>query len=171
MSDTNRTRYYLDDLHIGQRFISASVTITAEDIKTFAAAYDPQPFHLDEDAAAGTLFGGLAASGWHTAALTMRLLVTGDEGIEGGMIGASVEVIWPMPTRPGDTLRVVSEVKAITPSRSGRNRGMVALESRTLNQDGEAVQIMTATLVAPRRPDAATDPEATRSPDAARPGS
>src|SRR5688572_9242746 len=97
---------YLEDLHEGQRFVSASRTVEAEEIKAFAAEFDPQPFHLDETAAAGSFFGGLAASGWHTAALTMRLLVQGGLPLAGGVIGASGELSWPRPTRPGDMLRV-----------------------------------------------------------------
>jgi acyl dehydratase len=145
---------YLEDLHVGQRFASATRVVTADEIKAFAAAFDPQPFHLDEAAAAGTLLGGLAASGWHTAALTMRLLVTGAAPIAGGVIGASVEIAWPRPTRPGDELQVVSEVMEITPSRSKPDRGIVILKSETRNQRGEAVQILTSRLVVPRKPGA-----------------
>jgi len=105
---------YLEDLHVGQRFESATLAVTADEIKAFARQFDPQPFHLDEDAAARSLLGGLAASGWHTAALTMRLLVGGGAPIAGGVIGAGVEVRWPRPVRPGDELEVVSEVLEIT---------------------------------------------------------
>ena len=100
-------RLYLDDLHVGQRFTSATHRMTAEAIKQFAAQFDPQPFHLDEEAAAASMFGGLAASGWHTAAVTMRLLVEGGAPIAGGVIGAGGEIAWPRPTRPGDELQVV----------------------------------------------------------------
>jgi acyl dehydratase len=143
---------YLDDLAAGQRFTSRSLTVEAAAIKAFAAAFDPQPFHLDEAAARASLFGGLAASGWHTAALTMRLLVEGGAPIAGGIVGAGGEIAWPRPTRPGDVLRVESEVLAVTPSRSRPDRGTVTLRSTTLNQNGEAVQILTAKLVVPRKP-------------------
>jgi acyl dehydratase len=142
---------YLEDLHVGQRFTSATHVVTVEQIKAFAAQFDPQPFHLDEAAAANTLLGGLAASGWHTAALTMRLLVDSCT-IAGGVIGAGVEIAWPRPTLPGDELQVFSEVVEITPSRSKPDRGIVALKSETRNQRGEAVQILSSRLLVPRRP-------------------
>ena len=109
---------YLEDLHVGQRFESATHVVTTDEIKAFARQFDPQPFHLDEEAAARSLLGGLAASGWHTAALTMRLLVGGGAPIAGGVVGAGVEIKWPRPVRPGDELQVFSEVTEITPSRS-----------------------------------------------------
>ena len=133
---------YLEDLHVGQRFESASHVVTTDEIKAFARQFDPQPFHLDEEAAARSMFGGLAASGWHTAALTMRLLVGGGAPIAGGVVGAGVEITWPRPVRPGDELQVFSEVTEITPSRSKPDRGIVALRSETRNQRGEAVQIL-----------------------------
>ena len=113
----NETRDYLflDDLHVGQTFTSPSHRLDAEQIKRFAKEFDPQPFHLDENAAAQSLFAGLAASGWHTAALTMRLLVNGGAPIAGGLIGAGGEIAWLKPTRPGDELHVVSEVMEIIP--------------------------------------------------------
>lgn len=147
-------RLYLEDLHEGQRFVSPGHMVTAAEIKAFAAEFDPQPFHLDEAAAEASFFGGLAASGWHTAALTMRLLVTSGLPIAGGVIGAGGDVQWPRPTRPGDTLTVVSEVIAAKPSNSRPERGMVTVRSETLNQAGEVVQVMTARLVVPRRPTA-----------------
>jgi acyl dehydratase len=143
---------YLEDMPVGRRFETGSVLLTPEAIKAFAAAFDPQPFHLDEAAAEKSLFGGLVASGWHTAAVTMRLLVTSGLPIAGGVIGAGGEVQWPRATRPGDELRVVSEVIAAKPSASKPDRGMVTIRSETLNQAGEIVQIMTARLVVPRRP-------------------
>ena len=141
---------YLDDLFIGQRFTSATFTLDAAQIIDFAGQFDPQPFHMDEAAAAGSLFAGLAASGWHTAAITMRLLVS-SVPFAGGVIGAGGEVTWPRPTRPGDTLRVESEIMAIVPSRSRPNRGMVTLQSETRNQQNEIVQVLKAKLVVPRR--------------------
>ena len=106
MSDASAAPLYLEDFREGQRFVSASREVTAAEIKAFAAAFDPQPFHLDEAAAERSFFGGLAASGWHTAALTMRLLVDGGLPVAGGVIGASGALSWPRPTRPGDVLHV-----------------------------------------------------------------
>jgi acyl dehydratase len=145
---------FFDDLRVGQRFTSASHRLDAEQIKRFAAEFDPQPFHLDEGTAEKSFFGGLAASGWHTAALTMRLLVDGGAPIAGGIVGAGVEIAWPKPTRPGDELHVVSEVIEITPSRSRPDRGIVVLRSETLNERDEIVQLLTSKLVVPRRPQA-----------------
>jgi acyl dehydratase len=145
---------YLDDLHVGQRFASGKLVVTAAAIKTFAAQFDPQPFHLDEAAAAASMFGGLAASGWHTGALTMRLLVEGGAPLAGGVIGAGGEITWPRPTRPGDELQVFSEVTAITPSRSKPDRGIVEFRSETRNQRGEVLQILTSKLVVFRKPPA-----------------
>lgn len=141
---------HLDDFHVGLKFMSRSHALDAEQIKAFAGQFDPQPFHLDEGAARATLFGGLAASGWHTAAITMRLLVDGGP-ISGGLIGAGAQIDWPRPTRPGDVLTVESEVVAVTPSRSRPDRGMVTLRSETKNQRGEIVQVLVARLVVPRR--------------------
>jgi acyl dehydratase len=152
-ADGERERgLYLEDLRVGQRFTSGTWALDREQIRAFAAQFDPQPFHLDDDAARSTLFAGLAASGWHTAAVTMRLLVEGGAPIAGGVVGAGGDIAWPRPTRPGDVLRVESEVLEITPSRSRPDRGMVTLRSTTLNQNGEAVQILTARLVVPRKP-------------------
>ena len=107
---------YLDDLHVGQRFTSGTYLMEASRIKEFAAEFDPQPFHLDEAAAEASLFKGLAASGWHTAAVAMRLLVAGGLPFANGLVGLGGEVGWPRPTRPGDILRVESEIIGITPS-------------------------------------------------------
>ena len=144
-------RLYFDDLQVGQRFTSRSLALDEAQIKAFAAEFDPQPFHLDDEAAKSTLFAGLAASGWHTAAITMRLLVEGGAPIAGGVVGAGGEISWPRPTRPGDILQVESEILEVTPSRSRPDRGMVTLRSETRNQRGEVVQILTAKLVVPRR--------------------
>lgn len=142
---------YFDDLRVGQRFESASHTVSAADIQAFAVAFDPQPFHLDDGRARASVFGGLAASGWHTAAITMRLLV--DLGIPaGGLIGTHCEIAWPRPTRPGDTLRVISDVIEVVPSRSRDDRGTVVIRSETRNQNDEVVQQLTARMVAFRRP-------------------
>jgi len=144
-------KLFLDDLHVGQRFTSASYVLDVDQVKRFAGEFDPQPFHLDEDAAAKSPLGGLAASGWHTAALTMRLLVGGGAPIAGGILGAGVEILWPKPARPNDELHVVSEVTAITPSRSKPDRGIVVLRSETRNQHGDVVQVLTSKLVVPRK--------------------
>ena len=143
-------RLYLEDLHVGQTFVTGSVIVTVEAIKAFARDYDPQPFHLDEAAARDSLFGGLAASGWHTAALSMRLLVDGLP-FAGGLIGVGGETTWPRPTRPGDTLTVHVEILEITPSRSRPDRGMVRTRNETRNQHGDPVQISTLGIVAWRR--------------------
>jgi acyl dehydratase len=143
--------YYLEELHVGQRFTSGTHAVDESQIKTFASEFDPQPFHLDNAEAERTLFGGLAASGWHTAAVTMRLLVDGGAPIAGGIIGAGGEVAWPTPTRPGDVLQVTSEVLTVTPSRSRPDRGIVTIRCVTQNQRGEIVQTLTAKLVVPRR--------------------
>ena len=146
-------KLYLDDLTVGQRFASGTHTMDAGEMQRFAADYDPQPFHLDDAAARGTLFGRLVASGWHTAATTMRLIVAGGLPIAGGIIGTGGELLWTNPVRPGDTLRVECEVLAITPSRSKPDRGTVIVRCVTLNQNGEMVQSFTPKLVVPRRPD------------------
>ena len=156
MTPSDSDALYLDDLSLGQRFTSATHAIDAEEIKAFAQQFDPQPFHLDERSAAGTLFAGLAASGWHVAAVTMKLLVGGGAPLAGGVIGAGGEISWPRPTRPGDVLQVTSEVVEITPSRSRPDRGMVRLRSETRNQRGEVVQTLIAKLVVPRRESVAT---------------
>ena len=142
---------YLDDLQVGQRFISNSHLVDEAQIKAFASQFDPQPFHLDENAAKDSLFSGLVASGWHTAAMTMRLLVEGLP-LAGGLIGAGGELSWPQATRPGDILRVESEVQEIVPSRSRPDRGVVLTRIVTRNQRGEVVQILVAKLIVPRRP-------------------
>lgn len=146
-------QHYLEDFAAGQTFTSERATITKERIVSFAAEFDPQPFHLDETAAKATLFGGLAASGWHTAALSMRLMVASGFGPAGGLIGAGIdELRWPRPVRPGDELRVEVEVLAVRRSQSRPDRGMVKLRSTTLNQHDEAVQVAVSNLVVPCRP-------------------
>lgn len=142
---------YLEDLQVGQQFTSASHRIDAAQIVAFARQFDPQPFHLDAAAAVDSFFKGLVASGWHTGAITMKLLVEGELQIAGGMIGGGGELVWPNATRPGDTLQVHSEVMAIAPSRSKPDRGTITLRSETRNQRGEVVQVLTARLVVPRR--------------------
>lgn len=143
---------YLDDLHVGQRFESDTLQVQRDDILRFAREFDPQHFHMDEASARDTLFGGLAASGWHTAALTMRLLVDGGLPLAMGIVGAGAEVTWPCAVRPGDTLRVRSEVVEIIPSASRPDRARVSVRSQTLNQAGEVVQTTIAKLLVFRRP-------------------
>jgi acyl dehydratase len=147
------TGRYLEDFAVGQTFHSGRLQIDKERIKSFAAEFDPQPFHLDEDDARDTIFGGLAASGWHTAAVTMRLLVESDLKPFGGIVGAGFdEFRWPRPVRPGDELRVESEVLEVRPSRSRPDQGLIKVRTTTLNQNHEAVQVIIGNLVVPRRP-------------------
>jgi acyl dehydratase len=143
---------YLDDLYVGQRFTSGAHLMEEARIKEFAAEFDPQPFHLDEAAAETTVFKGLAASGWHTAAVAMRLLVTGGLPFANGIVGLGGEIAWPRPTRPGDVLHVESEIVEITPSRSKPQQGIVTIRGTMLNQNGEAVYLLTAKLLVLRRP-------------------
>jgi len=142
---------YLEDIKIGHRRELGSFTFTAEAIKAFAQQFDPQPFHLDEAAAQASIFRGLAASGWHTAAITMRLLVTGGLPFASGIVGLGGEISWPRPTRPGDVLRVESEIVEIVPSRSKPNQGIVKVRNTTLNQKDEPVQVFTASILVYRR--------------------
>jgi acyl dehydratase len=144
---------YLEDFEVGQTFGSSTLRVDEEGIKRFAAEFDPQPFHLDDAAARRTLFGGLAASGWHTAALTMRLLVQSDVKPAGGIVGAGFdEFRWPRPVRPGDELRIEAEVLEVRLSKSRPEQGMIKLRTTTLNQRNEPVQISVGNLVVPRRP-------------------
>ena len=142
---------YLEDLRAGQRFKSGMHVIDAEQIVRFAREYDPQPFHLDEEAGKKTLFGGLVASGWHTAALAMRLTVEGELNLAGGMIGGGGDLRWIKPVRPGDTLQVHSEILEVKASRSHPDRGSIMVRSEVRDQLGEVVQVFTAHMVALRR--------------------
>jgi acyl dehydratase len=142
---------YLEDLRVGQRFVSGTHRIDEGQNRAFAAQFDPQPFHLDAEAATETFFEGLVASGWHTAAITMRLLVESGLPIGGGIIGAGGEITWPNPTRPGDVLQVESEVLEFRPSRSHPDRGIATVRSETRNQRGDTVQVLVARLLVPRR--------------------
>jgi len=144
-------RLYLEDLHVGQSWISEPHTIDVDQIKRFAADYDPQPFHLDEKAAENSLFKGLAASGWHTAALTMRMLVE-SVPLADGLIGAELQLAWPKPTRPGMTLRVFSEVADIRPSRSKPEMAIVTMRNETRDEDGEVLQLFTVKMPVFKRP-------------------
>lgn len=149
--EDDKRLFYLDDLLVGQRFISATHELDEAQILTFAHQFDPQPFHLDGQAATKTLFGGLAASGWHTAAITMKLLVGGGAPIAGGIISVGGEINWPRPTRAGDILQVESEVLEVVPSKSRPDRGMVTIRSETINQRREVVQTFTAKIVVPKQ--------------------
>jgi acyl dehydratase len=143
---------YLEDLRVGQRFTSETYLMEASRIKEFAAEFDPQPFHIDESAAEASVFKGLAASGWHTAAVAMRLLVTGGLPFANGLVGVGGEVAWPRPTRPGDILHVESEIVEITPSRSKPQQGIVTVRATMFNQNRELVYVLTAKLLVVRRP-------------------
>jgi len=143
--------FYLEDLSLGQRFTSGNYVMEVERMKEFAGEFDPQPFHLDDAAAEASVFKGLAASGWHTAAVAMRLLATGGLPLANGIVGLGGEIAWPRPTRAGDVLRLESEVVEITPSQS-KPRGIVTVRSTMLNQNGEAVYLLTARLLVPMRP-------------------
>src|SRR6476660_3452222 len=148
------TERYLEDYAVGQTYGSGRLRVDEGRVKTFAAEFDPQPFHLDDKAAHGTIFGGLAASGWHTAAMTMRLLVDSDLKPAGGIVGAGFdEFRWPRPVRPGDELRIEAEVLEVRPSKSRPEQGMVKRRTTTLNQRNEPVQISVGNLVVPRRPE------------------
>ncbi len=148
---TETEQLYLDDLRVGQRFTSGNYVMEAARIKEFAAEFDPQPFHLEEAAAEASVFKGLAASGWHTAAAAMRLLVTGGLPFASGIVGLGGEIGWPKPTRPGDTLHVESEIVEITPSRSKPHQGIVTVRGTMFNQNQEAVYVLTAKLLVSRR--------------------
>ncbi len=134
-------KLYLEDVVVGSEFVSDEMTITADDIIAFATQFDPQPFHTDPEAAKSSFFGGLAASGWHTAAITMRLLVTGGPQIAGGTIGAGGDLRWPTPTRPGDRLHVKITVESVTPSTSRPDRGSAMLRIETLTSKGDVRQV------------------------------
>ena len=147
------TRQYLEDFAVGQTYGSGRLQIDEERIKSFAAEFDPQSFHLDAAAALHTIFHGLAASGWHTAAVTMRLLVESELRPAGGIVGAGFdEIRWPRPVRPGDELHIESEVLEVRPSKSRPDLGLIKLRMTTLNQNGEAVQVSVGNLLVPHRP-------------------
>ena len=153
LAPARRTAQYLEDLAPGQRFASGRLRVEAGDIRDFAARFDPQPFHLDDEAARDTFFKGLAASGWHTAALTMRLLVESEFAPAGGIVGGGFdELRWPQPVRPGDELHVESEILEVRPSRSRPTQGLVKVRTTTFNQRDEPVQVFTGNLIVPRRP-------------------
>ena len=144
---------YLEDFTVGQTHETSSATVHLDEIVEFARRYDPQPFHLDDDAARASIFRGMTASGWFTAALTMRLTVQSGVMKEIGIIGVGIdELRWPRPVRPGDTLRVTLEVVDVKPSERGSPRGILSVRLTTRNQDGEVVLTEIARLIVPRRP-------------------
>ena len=151
MTDRKMTKQYLEDYAVGQVYRSGRLRVDKDQIIAFAAQFDPQSYHLDEAAARKSVFGGLAASGWHTAAITMRLLADYGPPVAGGLIGGAAEIAWPQPTRPGDVLHIAAEILEVKPSRSRPERGMVVMRSETKNQRSEVVQVLTAKLVVPRR--------------------
>ena len=151
-SPATRTLVYLDDLQVGQKYVTGTYQLDEQQIKQFASQYDPQPFHLDADAGSKSLFQGLVASGWHTAAVTMRLMVESGIPIAGGLIGAGAEISWPRPTRPGSIVHVESEVLEIKLSKSRPDRGIVTVRNETKDQTGEVVQVMTAKMIVSRKP-------------------
>ncbi len=145
---------YYDDLSVGQVFMSRAQAVERDRIVTFAQEFDPQPQHLDETAARDSMFGELVASGWHTAAITMRLQLESLMGrFPGGSMGAQIDKLaWTRPVRPGDLLRAKAEILEMRPSQSRPDRGLVTIRTTTLNQRDEPVQIMTASVLTPRRP-------------------
>jgi acyl dehydratase len=144
---------YLEDYAVGQTFGSPRVRVDKEHIMAFAAEFDPQPFHLNEALAVDTFFRGLAASGWHTAAMTMRLLVDGELKPAGGIVGTGFdEFRWPRPVRPGDELHVESEILEVRPSKSRPNQGVLKVRTTTFNQNDEPVQVQIGNLLVPARP-------------------
>ncbi|MGH8142050.1 MAG: MaoC family dehydratase [Steroidobacteraceae bacterium] len=149
-SQSQRTRPQVQDLQVGRRFSTGSYTMTEQEILAFANQFDPQPFHLDHAAASATLFGGLVASGWHTAAITMRLLVDGGPVLAGGTVGLGADISWLHPVRPGDVLHVEGELLEVVPSRSRPERVRVTMRSETCNQHGTVVQRSIARMLVPR---------------------
>jgi acyl dehydratase len=143
---------YLEDFAVGQTFRSPKLRVDPERVKAFAEEFDPQPFHLDEAAARASVFQGLAASGWHTAAMTMKLVVSSPMRPSGGIVGAGAdEMRWPNPVRPGDELRAEIEVLDVRPSRSRPDRGLVKMRTTTLNQRDQPVQVLVMNLLVERR--------------------
>jgi acyl dehydratase len=147
----SKAKLYLEDLQVGQKFTSGRYQMDEKRMKEFAGEFDPQAFHLDEGAGEQSVFKGLAASGWHTAAATMRMLVEGDLMPSCGLIGLGGEISWPRPTRPGDTLHVESEILEIVPSRSKPMQGIAKIRNTTINQNGEVVQVFTVSVLVLRR--------------------
>src|SRR6185312_5460755 len=158
MTPADRSPLYLDDLRVGQTFGgNETFTLDTAAIKAYARQFDPQPLHLDETAAEKALFGGQAASGWHTASITMKLMATDGPALAAGIVGGGLdELRWPKPVRPGDRLHIKCEILEITPSKSRPEQGRIKMRTTTFNQNGEPVQIIVANLIVPRRKQAAT---------------
>jgi acyl dehydratase len=145
---------FFEDFAVGQVFKpSGRVRVEKDEIIAFAKKFDPQPFHLDEEAGRKSIFGRLVASGWHTAAMTMSLVARSEYRPMGGTIGLGFDGLrWPIPVDPGDELRIETEVLEMRPSKSRPDRGLMKLRTRTLNQNGEMVQELIANAMVPRRP-------------------
>src|SRR5215471_13655994 len=144
------TKRYLEDFAVGQVFKSGRKRVARDEIFAFAREYDPQPYHLDEEAAKESPFQGLAASGWHTAAMTMRLMVDGEFKPAGGILGVGFDKLsWPRAVRPGDELHAVSEILEVRPSKSKPDRGLITVRTTTYNQNGEPVMVFTGNLLVP----------------------
>ena len=150
------TVHYLEDFAAGQVFTTGRYRVDKEQMLAFAKQFDPQPFHTNEEAARKSPFQGLAASGWHTAAMTMRLMVDGEFKPAGGILGVGFEELsWPRPVRPGDELHAKSEVLEVRPSKSRPDRGMIKARTTTFNQNDEPVMVFTGNLLVSRRPSSA----------------
>jgi acyl dehydratase len=144
---------YFEDLHAGDAFTSPVRTVSAAEIVAFARDFDPQPFHLDPEAAAASFFGGLVASGWHTSALTMRLMTESGMDLAGGIIGLGMEQLrWPAPLRPDQSIQTRIEVLDVRGSERRPQFGVVRFRIETRCVDGPVVFEMTGSLIVPRRP-------------------
>jgi len=153
MTQEAQPALYFEDLAVGAVFATPSVAVTAEEVRAFAARYDPQPFHLDEAAARASVFGGMVASGWMTAALTMRLMVQSEMRLGAGAVGLGIDALdWPRPVRPGDTLTARMEIEAVRPSETRPEFGVVKLRTTTRNQHGRRVQVLVSNILVRRRP-------------------
>jgi len=143
---------YLEDLSVGQKFYAGPITVTQEEIIAFAKQYDPQDFHTDPVKAKNTAFGELVASGWHTAAMTMRMITDATPKMEGGMIGRAIEKMgWPRPVRPGDVLSLEMQVLETRTSEKSTSRGTMRTKNTVTNQNGKPVLEMEAVVFVPRR--------------------
>jgi acyl dehydratase len=144
---------FFEDLNVGDTFHTAETVVTAEDITRYGREFDPQPFHVDAEAARKSFFGQLVASGWHTAGVSMRLMVTSEMRLDEGVVGQGVESLrWPRPVFPGDRLKVECRVEEKHEKRGRDDYGTVKLRCVTRNQDGKIVQDMAANLLVKRRP-------------------
>ena len=153
MAHQEPTKQFLEDYAIGQLYRSGRLRVDKAQIFAFATQFDPQPHHLDQEAASTSVFRGLAASGWHTAALTMRLIVESEFRLADGVLGVGFDDLsWLRPVRPGDELRAECEVLEVQPSKVRTDHGLVRVRATTFNQDGKPVQIFTARVLVPCRP-------------------